>query len=149
MEWLWYGEWPSTAGVDCPGSYQFLSARHRDILSWVECRAAVKAFCGFWLFLRFPWWTLWGRHRGSGRRGVGVGEVAGMHGISDCPPLSLCLPAVLPGKWEGCLARHTRGLGPRIHTHMCAPTHTQTYQMCQMCSWSAHQPGRGGGDIKG
>lgn len=106
-------------------------------LSHVECRLAAVAFCDFWPFFRFPpmspVWTPQGLRKGVG----GCRGLAGMLGISGCPPLSLFLPVALTVK----LGRG--GYKSRSKTG----SHKLT--KWTKCVQTEHQLGCGGGDVRG
>ena len=137
--------WSPTAmfvstGPDCSGSDSFLNASLRNK---VECRVTV--FCGRGSSSGSLYEPCEDTAGAQEAVGAGVGEVAGMPGISDCPaPLSLCLPAALLGQWEGGAGQTVQSRAEgwvRKNTHM----HTHTCTKWSQFSVSASQPWVWGG----
>ncbi len=101
--------------------------------NWVECSAAAVALCGFWLFLRFLWWALCGRHGGSGRSGAGVEGLQVclesqtiLHFSSVSLQLSLVIErGVWPDRPKGWVRKHTH-------------THTHLFTKCAKCVHALH-----------
>lgn len=90
----------------------------RDLERQIKLNAGKQPLLSVVLALPpFPLMSLVRTPRGLRKEGGRGSGVSGMPGISDCPPLSLCLPAALPGKWEGSGQTDQWGGSQNTHTH--------------------------------